>query len=70
MAYIRGAHAQQLHLAGRPLLPAPRSKWAALPVVLYIDEGRSATRRGAAKTTLLHNTTSSIMALSSSFTGF
>jgi len=62
--------AQQTHRALRTASAPPRSERPAPPAVLSIDEGRSATRRGVAKATLHHNTTSSIMALSSSFTGF
>ena len=62
--------AEQTHRAGRKASAPPRNERPAPPTILPIVGGRYVTRRGAAKTTLLHNTTSSIMALSSSFTGF
>ena len=62
--------AQQTHRAGRTVSAPPRSKHPAPPAVLPNDGGRSVTRGVAAKATLRHNTTGSIMALSSSFTGF
>ena len=62
--------AQQTHRAGRTVPAPPGSKRPAPPAVLPADGERSVARRAAAKTTLRHTTTSSIMALSSSFTGF
>ena len=61
---------EQTHRAGRLLSAPPRSKRHASPVVVPIDEERSVPRRAAVKTTLRYSITSSIMALSSSFTGF